>query len=72
VHLARQRGAEIAIRSGGHSWVAAFLRDGGMPVDFSEITPGSRDGARRFQTLHRGTLRIRRHARRCIRRRAAQ
>jgi hypothetical protein len=26
VQLARQRGTKIAIRSGEHSWVAAFLR----------------------------------------------
>ena len=35
VRLARQRGLKVAIRSGGHSWVASFLREGGMLIDFS-------------------------------------
>jgi hypothetical protein len=34
VRLARQRALKVAIRSGGHSWAASFLRDGGMLIDF--------------------------------------
>jgi FAD/FMN-containing dehydrogenase len=37
VRLARQRGLKIAIRSGGHSWAATFLRDGGMLIDLSRM-----------------------------------
>lgn len=35
VRLARKRGLKIAVRSGGHSWAASFLRDGGMLIDLS-------------------------------------
>jgi FAD/FMN-containing dehydrogenase len=37
VRLAKQRGLKIAVRSGGHSWAAAFLRDGGMLIDFDRM-----------------------------------
>ena len=35
VRLARKRDLKIAVRSGGHSWAASFLRDGGMLIDLS-------------------------------------
>src|ERR1700728_132580 len=38
VRLARQRRLKIAVRSGGHSWAASFLRDGGMLIDFSNMS----------------------------------
>ena len=38
VSLAKQRGMKIGIRSGGHSWAATFLRDGGMLLDLSRMT----------------------------------
>src|SRR5215218_9426713 len=37
VRLARERGWKIAIRSGGHSWAANFVRDGGMLLDLSRM-----------------------------------
>src|SRR5262245_22993090 len=37
VRLARERGWKIAIRSGGHSWAATFIRDGGMLLDLSRM-----------------------------------
>jgi FAD/FMN-containing dehydrogenase len=37
VCLAREREWKIAIRSGGHSWAANFVRDGGMLLDLSRM-----------------------------------
>lgn len=37
VRMARDEGLRIAIRSGGHSWAANFLRDGGMLLDLSRL-----------------------------------
>ncbi len=37
VRLAKHEGLRIAIRSGGHSWAANFLRDGGMLLDLSRL-----------------------------------
>ncbi len=37
VRLAKHEGLKIAIRSGGHSWVANFLRDGGMLLDLGRL-----------------------------------
>src|SRR6516165_4458632 len=37
VNEARSRGLRIAIRSGGHSWIGASLRDGGMLIDLSHL-----------------------------------
>jgi FAD/FMN-containing dehydrogenase len=37
VRLARERGWKIAIRSGGHSWAANFVREGGMLLDLSRM-----------------------------------
>ena len=37
VKLARSRGLRIAVRAGGHSWIATSLRDGGMLIDLSQL-----------------------------------
>jgi FAD/FMN-containing dehydrogenase len=37
VRLARSRGLRVAVRSGGHSWIASSLRDGGMLIDLSQL-----------------------------------
>jgi FAD/FMN-containing dehydrogenase len=37
VRHARREGLRIGIRSGGHSWAASFLRDGGMLIDLSRM-----------------------------------
>lgn len=54
VRLARQRGLKIAMRSGGHSWAASFLRDGGMLIDFSSMTDFTVDPDGRTATLQPG------------------
>ena len=38
VRLANTHDLKIGIRSGGHSWAASFLRDGGMLLDLSQMT----------------------------------
>ncbi|TGR10526.1 FAD-binding oxidoreductase [Mesorhizobium sp. M4B.F.Ca.ET.190.01.1.1] len=35
VRFARQNGLQVGIRSGGHSWTASFMRDGGILLDMS-------------------------------------
>ena len=37
VRLAKRNGLKIGVRSGGHSWAGAFLRDGGMLIDLSQM-----------------------------------
>jgi FAD/FMN-containing dehydrogenase len=37
IRTARSRGLRVAVRSGGHSWIGASLRDGGMLVDLSAL-----------------------------------
>ena len=37
VQLARARGLRIAVRAGGHSWIGASLRDGGLLIDLSRL-----------------------------------
>ena len=51
VRLARQRGLQVAVRSGGHSWAAAFLRDGGMLIDVSRMRTFSVDTTARTASL---------------------
>jgi FAD/FMN-containing dehydrogenase len=54
VRLARQRGLKIAVRSGGHSWAAAFLRDGGMLIDVSRMCAFRVDAEARTARLQPG------------------
>jgi FAD/FMN-containing dehydrogenase len=56
VRLARQRGLKVAVRSGGHSWAAAFLRDGGMLIDVSRMRAFSVDAVARTASLQPGLL----------------
>ena len=56
VRLARQRGFKVAVRSGGHSWAAAFLRDGGMLIDVSRMRSFTVDSASRTASLQPGLL----------------
>ena len=37
VLLARERGWTVAVRSGGHSWAAWSLRDGGLLIDLGHL-----------------------------------
>jgi FAD/FMN-containing dehydrogenase len=54
VRLARQRDLKIAIRSGGHSWAAAFLRDGGMLIDLARMSGFAVDADARTATIQPG------------------
>jgi FAD/FMN-containing dehydrogenase len=47
VKLARSRGLRIAVRAGGHSWIATSLRDGGMLIDLSRLNGVTVDVATR-------------------------
>ena len=54
VQLAKERGLKIGIRSGGHSWAASFLRDGGMLLDLSQMNGFSVDASARTATIQPG------------------
>ncbi len=54
VRLAQQRHMKIASRSGGHSWAASFLRDGGMLIDFSNMRHFTVDRQARTASLQPG------------------
>jgi FAD/FMN-containing dehydrogenase len=43
VRIAQARNLKVGIRSGGHSWAASFLRDGGMLLDLSQMSGFSVD-----------------------------
>jgi hypothetical protein len=54
VRMARDRGLKIAVRSGGHSWVASFLRDGGILLDLSRMNEFSVDREAHTATVQPG------------------
>ena len=54
VRLARQRDLKIGIRSGGHSWAASFLRDGGMLIDLSQMNAFAVDASTRTAVIQPG------------------
>src|SRR6476620_8529764 len=39
IRYARANGHQVGVRSGGHSWAASHLRDGGMLLDVSRLDP---------------------------------
>ena len=43
VRLARERGMQLSVRSGGHSWAGNHIRDGGILLDLSALTAVSID-----------------------------
>lgn len=45
VRFAKQNGLRVGMRSGGHSWTASFLRDGGLLLDMSVFDQHSIDAA---------------------------
>ena len=51
VQLAKERNLKIGIRSGGHSWAASFLRDGGMLLDLAQMNSFSVDVSTRSATI---------------------
>lgn len=54
VKLAKERSLRIGVRSGGHSWAAAFLRDGGMLLDLSRMNGFTVDAAARTASIQPG------------------
>src|ERR1044071_9232210 len=54
VRLANTRDLKIGIRSGGHSWAASFLRDGGMLLDLSQMKDFSVDVGTGTATIQPG------------------
>lgn len=54
VQLAKERSLKIGIRSGGHSWAASFLRDGGILLDLSQMKDFSVDVGTRTATIQPG------------------
>lgn len=54
VRLARDKGMKVAVRSGGHSWAAAFLRDGGMLIDVSRMNRFTVDSDKKTASLQPG------------------
>lgn len=54
VRLARQRGLRIAMRSGGHSWAASFLRDGALLIDFAAMSSYDIDTDARSASIEPG------------------
>lgn len=54
VKLARVPGFKVGIRSGGHSWAATYLRDGGMLLDLSRMNGFTVDAAARMATIQPG------------------
>ena len=47
VKLARSLGLRVAVRAGGHGWIATSLRDGGMLIDLSRLNGVTVDAAAR-------------------------
>ena len=54
VRLARDQGIRIGVRSGGHSWAASFLRDGGILLDLSRMRDAAVDPAARMAVAQPG------------------
>ena len=55
VRLARERGLKVKARSGGHSWTASSVMDGGMLIDLSRLTDVSLDPETRTAVVSPGT-----------------
>ena len=54
VRLAAREGWQVGIRSGGHSWVATGVRDGGLLLDLSGLDAVTVDGPGRRATVQPG------------------
>jgi FAD/FMN-containing dehydrogenase len=54
VRLAREKGMQIGVRSGGHSWAASFLRDGGVLLDLSRMHDAAVDPVARLAAVQPG------------------
>jgi FAD/FMN-containing dehydrogenase len=56
VRYAKSRNMKIAVRSGGHSWAGAFIRDGGMLIDLSQMRKFSIDVGARTASVQPGLI----------------
>jgi FAD/FMN-containing dehydrogenase len=56
VRLAKRNGLKIGVRSGGHSWAGAFLRDGGMLIDLSQMNAVTVDREARTAEIQPGLV----------------
>lgn len=56
VRYAAATGARIGVCSGGHSWAASHLRDGGLLLDVSRLDQCSIDADRRLAVAGPGTI----------------
>ena len=56
VRLAKREGHRIGVRSGGHSWAGAFLRDGGMLIDLSRMNAFTIDVDARMASVQPGLV----------------
>lgn len=54
VGLARDEGIKIGVRSGGHSWAANHVRDGGLLLDLSRLTGAAVDAGAMTATAEPG------------------
>jgi FAD/FMN-containing dehydrogenase len=56
VRHARAEGLRVAVRSGGHSWFGAHVRDGGLLLDLSRLREISVDAAARTASVQCGVV----------------
>jgi FAD/FMN-containing dehydrogenase len=56
VDFARGHGLRLAVRSGGHAWCGAALRDGGMLVDVANLDAIQIDGPRATAAIGPGAV----------------
>ena len=56
VRLAKRNGLKIGVRSGGHNWAGAFLRDGGMLIDLSQMNAVTVDREARTAEIQPGLV----------------
>lgn len=54
LRLARREGMRVAVRSGGHSWAANHIRDGGLLLDVSRLDDAHVDASARRATVGPG------------------
>src|SRR4051794_33951125 len=54
VHLARQRGLQVSVRAGGHSFSAAGVRDGALLIDVGALRDMRIDAAARVAVVGPG------------------
>jgi FAD/FMN-containing dehydrogenase len=54
VRLAREKGVQVSVRSGGHSWAGNHIRDGGVLVDLSALDEMTVDPGSRSATVQPG------------------